>query len=176
MDADIDLTDLDLSDDADLFPAEIDVDDIDTTEYDRYTPDTEKLRAAAFGATISRWAGQLNTIDLAAAVKAELEPLTTPAAAGAILEACVVKLGLDILSGNLKPKSVREATGAIEALTTVSKMLAGGDANATMTKDRRMEVFAEIRERVTIVSGKVEQEPEVRDALEATYRELPADD
>lgn len=129
----------------------------------------EELKATARAKTVERMAGQLNTIELAARVKTELEPLLSAQNRGAVLEAAVVKLGLDILAGNLQPRNLAEAAKAIEALDSASRLIAGGVENRVMNSGARREVFDQIHAHLHVVASKDSEVPkETIEALEVT--------
>ncbi len=159
--------------DEDLFPEEIVVDGITVKDFTRTADEIAELQRVAFDKTVARYAGQLNTIDLAAAVTSELEPLTHGNQMGTLFSAAMVKLSLDIVSGNLKPKSVREATQAIDALARVREMVGGGDMDEMLSKERRQEVFAEIKMRVFRDKQPSQVESSIRDALDVMSSEVP---
>ena len=172
-----------MTDADDLGIDDIDVDapdypepDIDAAEVDELKPDSvvvqrvqtdEQVRKRV----VSRYAGQLNTIELAKAVKDGLTPLLGPSERGAILEAAAVKLGLDILAENVKPKSVREAAQAIETLLRLQGLSNTGDS-VRIPPGARMEIFARVTsalERTTGDEGKLP--PITREAIEAVAKE-----
>ncbi len=120
---------------------------------------------------VARYAGQLNAIELAKAVKDQLTPLMSPAERGAILEAAVVKLGLDILAENVKPKSVREAAQAIETLARIQGLSAAGDGQR-LPPGVRMDIFARVTSALERTTGDVAKlPPATREALEAVATE-----
>lgn len=162
-DDDIDIEGFDIEEDETLDP------DLDGVEVDEFRPDSVVVKQAQETVrkrVLARYAGQLNAIELAKAVKDELTPLTAPAERGAILEAAVVKLSLDILAENVKPKSVREAAQAIEVLARIQGISqAGADR---LPPGTRMDIFARVTsalERTTGDEGKLP--PTTREAIEA---------
>lgn len=177
-DSDFDLGEIDIDDPdlvgldhEDLFPDEIPVEGVEIDTFDRSAQEIAELKRAAFDKTVARYAGQLNTIDLANAVAAELEPLSHSNILGTLLRSAMTKLALDVLAGNLKPKSVREATQAIEALEKVRQMNEGGGLDDAMNSDRRKEVFAEIRMRLYKDQPPDQMEQSAREVIDATFSE-----
>lgn len=169
---------MDADDDIDIDGLDIDEPDypdpdIDGAEIDEFKPDSvvvrqtqDKIRTRL----LSRYAGQLNTIELAKAVKDELSPLTAAAERGAILEAAVVKLGLDILSENVKPKSVREAAQAIETLTRLTGIVGGAEGH--LAPGQRMEIFAQVTQALVRTTGDEAKLPPItREAIEVAARD-----
>ena len=167
-DDDIDIDGLDIGDDIDIEP------DIAGTEVDEFHPDSVVVRhtqAAVRERVLKRYAGQLNAIDLAKAVKDELTPLTAPAERGKILEAAVVKLALDILSENVKAKSVREAAQAIEILAKVQGISQAG-ATERLPPGTRIDIFAQVTQALERTTGDINKLPTTtREAIEAVASE-----
>lgn len=166
MDAD-DIEGFDIDEDDTLDP------DLDAVEVSEFHPDSVVVKHAQESVrkrVLARYAGQLNAIDLAKAVKDELTPLTAPAERGAILEAAVVKLSLDILSENVRPKSVREAAQAIEILARIQGISqAGADR---LPPGTRMDIFARVTSALERTTGDASKLPETtREAIEAVAAE-----
>lgn len=160
--------------DDDFDPIDIDEEhyedpDVEGTEIEEFRPDSvvvQHTQAAVRKRVLARYAGQLNTIDLAKAVRDELSPLTASAERGAILEAAVVKLGLDILAENVKPKSVREAAQAIETLARIQGLSQGEVAR--MPPGVRMDIFARVTSELERTTGDINKlPPTTREAIEA---------
>lgn len=169
MDADDDLRidDIDIDDDDVLEP------DLDSVEVDEFRPDSvvvKQTQEAVRERVLKRYAGQLNAIDLAKAVKNELTPLTAPAERGAILEAAVVKLGLDILAENVRPKSVREAAQAIEVLAKIQGISQQGADR--LPPGTRIDIFAQVTKALERTTGDIDKLPTTtREAIEAVASE-----
>ena len=147
--------------------------DIEGTEVDEFKRDSvvvQHTQAAVRERVLKRYAGQLNAIDMAKAVKDELTPLMGSAERGALLEAAVVKLSIDILAENVKAKSVREAAQAIEVLARLQGMSA--DTGGPMAPGARMEVFERVREVLVRTTGNPDAlPPTTREAIEVTASE-----
>lgn len=126
------------------------------------------LKDAAREATLERRARQMVTAELAVAMKEELASLTAPQERGAILDAAVVKLGLDILAGKLEPRNLAEAAKAIEALDGVSRLLKGGMESKVMTSTDRRATWTRITEHLELNN---EPPVETRDAIDALASE-----
>lgn len=165
---DLDVSDLDLGGDDFTDP------DIDAVEVDEFHPDSvevKQTREQVRDRVMKRYAGQLNTIDLAKAVKNDLTPLLAPAERGAIIEAAAVKLGLDILAENVKAKSVREAAQAIETLLRIQGLASSGDA-MRLPPGARMDIFARVTSALERTTGDVGKLPPMtREAIEAVASE-----
>ena len=165
MDAD-DIEGFDIDEGEDLDP------DLDAVEVSEFHPDSVVVKHAQESVrkrVLARYAGQLNAIELAKAVKDELTPLTAPAERGAILEAAVVKLSLDILSENVRPKSVREAAQAIEILARIQGISQSGDR---LPPGTRMDIFARVTSALERTTGDADKLPQTtREAIEAVAAE-----
>lgn len=170
---------MDADDDIAIDPIDVDDDypavaDLDTVEVDDLKPDAvvvKHAREAVRERVLKRYAGQLNAIDMAKAVKDELTPLTAPAERGAILETAMVKLALDILAENVKAKSVREAAQAIEILARVQGISQAGTTDR-LPPGTRMDIFARVTQAVEHTRSDLTKLPETtREAIEATASE-----
>ena len=142
--------------------------DIEGAEVEPFHPDSvvvKHARESVRARVLSRYAGQLNAIELAKAVKDELTPLTAGAERGQLIDAAITKLTLDILAENVKPKSVREAAQAIEVLHRIS----GGQIKTErLGPAQRTEVFTAVIAQLERTTGDAEKIPPLtREALEA---------
>lgn len=160
---------------------DIDIDDVDIDEPDYPEPDIEGAEVEPFHPdsvvvkharesvrkrVLGRYAGQLNAIELAKAVKDELTPLTAGAERGQLIDAAITKLTLDILAENVKPKSVREAAQAIEVLHRIS---GGSIKTERLGPAQRTEVFTAVIAQLERTTGDAEKIPPLsREALEAS--------
>lgn len=169
-----DADDLDL-DGIDIDEPEYPEPNIDGAEVDEFRPDSvviKQTRDQIRARMISRYAGQLNAIELAKAIKDEITPLTGVGERKALAEAAMTKLTLDILAENVKPKSVREAAQAIEILHRLS---GGTVEGAAMGPAERANVFDKVQavilqlERTTGKDDKIP--PLTREAIEVIASE-----
>lgn len=169
-----------MSDDADLDIDDVDIDgddyeppDIEGTEVEEYSPDSVVVKQTQDHVrqrVLKRYAGQLNAIEYAKAVQAELSSLTGPNERGTLIEAAMVKLSIDILAENVKPKSVREAAQAIEVLHRINGGI--GSGSDRIPPAQRTELFAQVRAVLERTTGSDDKLPPVtREALEVTYEE-----
>lgn len=146
--------------------------DIEGAEVDQFLPDSVQVvqaKETVRARTLARYAGQLNAIDLAKAVRDEISPLTAAAERGKLIEAAITKLTLDILAENVKPKSVREAAQAIEVL----HRLAGGAVKTErLGPGQRTEVFQAVIATLERTTGGGDKIPPItREAIEAVARD-----
>ena len=166
-DDDIDIEGIDIDEDDNLDP------DLDAVEVSEFHPDSVVVKHAQESVrkrVLARYAGQLNAIELAKAVKDELTPLMAPAERGAILEAAVVKLGLDILAENVRPKSVREAAQAIEVLARIQGISQQGADR--LPPGTRIDIFAQVTKALERTTGDIGKLPlTTREAIEAVAAE-----